>query len=491
MTFLKFLGCFAKSVLGFVSFLGGAVAVLVLGLPYSLGRGAVSHFVEEFNDTYEGRLEVDESHLLDLFGRQEVEQFELRDPEGRTIARGSVEASSILGSMRDGLELRVHVEEAKLVRGRGGVTNLERALTPRDQASFRGRSSDDSLIRIDGEAPDAEDLARLAYGLVREADVLVEVLEFEDLAVDEVPCVVEARDLSLSWSRRPAGSSKNGGDGSAAGHLGVSGRLASGRLDLRLALDDWGDEAGGPRWRSLEVELYGANSHAADPWLRRAGYRGSLEADLGPTLGNLRLDATNVDGARSFDVDVTGNGLLGKVQLHWAEDHSAFVAEGDDALSLRFDDDSRFARAVVPRLLPHVGELVPADGASSVLESRRFRFGRGEGSAWMEGELVLDLASLEFHPAAPFDELEELAEFEVWTIVDEPIPLAFEGGGVRFEVANEGEAGAWILHGSREFASRDLEAAVRLPGSLREDGEPTIVRLRVVNEQVSVAREED
>ncbi|MAE28427.1 MAG: hypothetical protein QF724_04585 [Planctomycetota bacterium] len=135
-------GCLLRGCLGLLAAsAGGSVALLVLG-PLLLGEYICAVFVDTFNDTYDGTLEVD-SYEMAMFGEQSLSGLRLYDPEGREVLSCAL---TFPGWLSIGLEGDNQLElegDVKLMVAANGESNLERALN--------GAISDNINVRLDNE----------------------------------------------------------------------------------------------------------------------------------------------------------------------------------------------------------------------------------------------------------------------------------------------------------------------------------------------------
>ena len=140
----RFLGCLVKGPLGCLAFLVGAVLVLVVLAPSTLGDLLTTHVAEEFNEAHAGTLEFGRSWFGSLYGDQEVKGIVLRDPDGAEVLNGTWSAPSLLSlftSEPDWQPGALQISGVNLERDATGVTNLERVFARRPPGDEAPRSS--------------------------------------------------------------------------------------------------------------------------------------------------------------------------------------------------------------------------------------------------------------------------------------------------------------------------------------------------------------
>lgn len=481
------MGCTARLVLGGGAFVGGALLVLVWGMPHSFGRSLATSLVEKFNDTFAGRLELWDSHVLDAFGPQEVRRFELRDPEGAVVATGAARANSLRGWVDEGVELQLMFDVVHLVRYSAGDTNLERALTLRDPGQRRHLDSirfgrHGSIVAQQGEPVTPASLLRVLYERVEALDLAATRLTFEDRSTDP-PSVFEADRVDATLRARPSGRS-----------LGVAGTFAGGALDLGAELGSWRAGEALPDWRAVTLTLDGAASEQLDPLFERATGLPGLATHVGPTLGRLRARFDEADGTTMGSLELAGHGVEAACAGVWSQ--GVLRSQPGERLRVAFADESRLAAWLVPKLLPFVESRVgQVDGARSTLLSEAFVAGPVSGP--LEARFTLQLGTRSFLPTTAFRAVPEFADLETWRVADEPVRLTLEGDRIHFQATCEGVLGKsaklerWLVHGSRSIDGRDLDAAVRLTAAQAQGDEPTTISVRVTGEGVDVERRSD
>ncbi|MCZ6596762.1 MAG: hypothetical protein O7B99_03915 [Planctomycetota bacterium] len=129
------LGCLVKTPLGCFSFLFGALVVVILFLPLTLGRMVGPQLEDWFNERHQGTLDFGEFRFS-WIGEQEIDQIILKDPEGFYVADVRVllpSMTDILGGLNDGSigPIRVTVD-GRVEVAEDGSSNLARALAPRE-----------------------------------------------------------------------------------------------------------------------------------------------------------------------------------------------------------------------------------------------------------------------------------------------------------------------------------------------------------------------
>jgi hypothetical protein len=126
--FARFVGCIAKGCLGCLAFGIGMLVVALLLLPHTLGRFVVDEVVDHMNSKIAGSIDVGESWVPMLYGTQEIERIELRDPDKRRVAVGTLRLPSAWNVGKEPAHLSV--ERLDLEVAEDGSLNLFRALAP-------------------------------------------------------------------------------------------------------------------------------------------------------------------------------------------------------------------------------------------------------------------------------------------------------------------------------------------------------------------------
>lgn len=139
------LGCLALGL--------GALVALAALLPSIVAEPARRWVESDFGERHHGTLSIARLELAWL-DEQRVGDAVLRDPDGAVVARGSAElpplADLLRGGLRDLGTVRLTLD-AELVADDAGVTNLDRALAPREAGAERRTD------RRDGEDRDDDD----------------------------------------------------------------------------------------------------------------------------------------------------------------------------------------------------------------------------------------------------------------------------------------------------------------------------------------------
>jgi len=137
------LGLATRTVLGCAAFSFGAIVALVLCLPWMLG-GPVRSVVESaFGEMYRGSLAVGDVDLS-WWSEQQIQDAVLYDPDRREVARVSAVLPSLLDLMSMEGPMKVAVTlDADLSADDAGITNLQRAIEPRDKTPKPVETDDD------------------------------------------------------------------------------------------------------------------------------------------------------------------------------------------------------------------------------------------------------------------------------------------------------------------------------------------------------------
>jgi len=132
----KALGCLVKGPLGCLAFVLGAFLVSATFMPLACGRALGETAEKKFGSAFAGTLEVGEVWAPAVFWRQSARGVVLRDPRGREVARGDLEAPPLLDILMDSSSvplLDLVLASAVVVFEPDGSTNLSRALSPIDR----------------------------------------------------------------------------------------------------------------------------------------------------------------------------------------------------------------------------------------------------------------------------------------------------------------------------------------------------------------------
>jgi hypothetical protein len=146
------LGCIAKTGLGCGSFALGALVVVLVLLPATIGSVLGAKVVSDFKRTHEGALEIGKTRFA-WFEPQIVDGLTLRDPDGAYVGTARLRMPSLADGFRAAqhrTSARIRVDlDADLKEDEGGVLNLERALALREPDGPRGNQSA-GTARIEG-----------------------------------------------------------------------------------------------------------------------------------------------------------------------------------------------------------------------------------------------------------------------------------------------------------------------------------------------------
>ncbi|MFN0008308.1 MAG: hypothetical protein ACKVXR_10395 [Planctomycetota bacterium] len=190
-------GCFGlatKTVLGCGAFSFGAIVVLVTCLPWLLGGPVRSSAESAFGELYHGTLTVGDVDLS-WWGEQQIKDAVLHDPEKREVARVTAVLPSLLDLMSMEGPMKVAVTlDAELSADEAGITNLQRAIEPRDKTPKPADPDDDE--------GDSDPLARLSR-LDLEVTLASRKLTWSDAETRKNGKPFEIRSLSGSLVLKP------------------------------------------------------------------------------------------------------------------------------------------------------------------------------------------------------------------------------------------------------------------------------------------------
>jgi hypothetical protein len=283
-----------------------ALLVVVALAPSMLGGFAARTVSSGFGEDFEGRLEIEELELS-WTSRQALRGARLLDPDGKEVARVSVDLPSLLDlATSGGAKLgKVSVRaSAELVADDAGVTNLDRALAPRPG---REPSEPDS-------EPSSTDLGELLRALELEFDVVVERLSWSDATTRAAGKPFAIDNLTLLVKAEPGQPLRVNVDGALTG-------LSSGALSAKLAVHDLfkGAELNPAARFEVDAALDSLPSALVDTLARQDGL---VAMALGPdfrvtangagtlTEGKLQLQVAGRDGKLEFRGELA-DGVLG------------------------------------------------------------------------------------------------------------------------------------------------------------------------------------
>ncbi|MBI5431502.1 MAG: hypothetical protein HZA52_01595 [Planctomycetes bacterium] len=386
--------------------LGALLVVLALAVfvfPSALANASRGFIESEFAKRFHGTVALGELELA-WNGPQTIRSVEVFDPEGKKVLATTIVAPS-LRQLLDRKQLgKARIElEADLVADDAGVTNLERALEPRDDAK---------------RAPDASD------GSSEPTDWRKTLAEL-DVEVELVSKRITWSDARTRAAGRPI----------ALANLAATAKLAHGeKVDLAFAAELVDDA---PRPLKLDATVlhpFAAPGAAEPPTLALtadlrelptglidglAGLGGTLTRVLGPQVSVTATgNGTATAGALEFALDAPRARIVGNVTLA----DGVLRGVGDQALSAEVEVDQGVLDAFVSPSLPPGLALERAAGPRVALK--------------VEG-LTVELAKL----------LDALARGE--DVV--ALALATSRGGVRAEL------GDWRVRD----AARGLDVGVR------------------------------
>lgn len=291
------------------------LAVFVALAPSMLGGFAARTVSSGFHEDFEGRLEI-EALELSWTGRQSVRAARLLDPEGREVARVSVDLPSLMNLATSGgaklgkISVRANAE---LVADDAGVTNLDRALAARP-----GREERDPQ---DSE-PSSTDLGELLRALELELDVVVERLSWSDATTRAAGSPFAIENLTLLVKAEPGQPLRADVNGALAG-------LSTGAVSAKVALHELfkGAEVNPAARFEVQAALDSLPSALVDTLARQDGL---VALALGPefrvtangagtlTEGKLQLEVAGRDGAVKFRGELF-DGVLGGREATYLE----------------------------------------------------------------------------------------------------------------------------------------------------------------------------
>lgn len=464
------LGCLGRGGCGCLAFWLGALGAGLLVLPSLAGRWAGGWIEEGFRRRHAGSIEVPRLRFF-WTERQRVEDARLFDPDGEPVARLSVEVPPLLESLElfaaldEGRtaslgEVRVEVD-ADLVLGEDGVTNLERALAPREpvpasegrrSVEIRGTEGESSPREKHQAWPPIEARCRIFSHRLRWSTPATRAAG-RDLVVRDLGGEVRlSPDARVRWELTGA----------------VEGE-SPGRLALTGGLDPAPDAPDGPPSRlHLEGTLEGLDAALADALLEGEG----LVAD---TLG----ESADAD----FSLDLNERGVLTlharlqapRVRLEFrgkVEDGVVRCRE-TDGLTLVSDLPPLLSQRVVGPLVPLLVELSKPAGAEPLrLEVRELSWDPGRGLAGLSARVHVEPGRVLARPLPGLaDALPALAprvaRFGEGVTGEEalvPIDFEIEGGVASYREVPLRIAGTPLLvSGTVALEGGEMALSVRVP----------------------------
>jgi len=326
---------------------------IVAVAPSFLGGFATNTAQQAFANRFRGSLAV-EGASLSWFGEQRVEKAVLRDPDGRDVARVSLtlpSLASLIGA-RNGSVGRVVVSvDADLVQDDAGVTNLQRAIAPREPETNEPEVPDpDTAAATDP----FEFLRRLDLELIVESKRLT----WSDAETRRLGIPFEVRDLSARVTAMPG----------APIDVRLDGRLVSeqpGALHASARVN-WADAASVAKnaWPlgkiDAQVEVEGFSTAMIDGV---AELRGNLKE----LLGNRFTLKASAKGATldAGDVSLTLNGERASLALSGRFEDGAFRSTTEPGLVATFPAPRGFLKQYVdPQLPPGTVLAIDADSGN-------------------------------------------------------------------------------------------------------------------------------
>ena len=344
-----------KTPLGWVGMLLALLGALVLAAPW-IAEGIAAQFASDwFAKRYRGQLSIEK---LDLGwrGPQTIEGIELADPDGARVARMSVRLPGMWSLAKSGGKRLGKIEalgEATLVADALGVTNLDRALEPRETAPVETEEEERAASKRSSESSgyDAElDLRMTRIGWADEntralgAPFTLENLGLSVMARPEQPLTARLR-ATLTGSAKGAVS-----------------------LDARIEHPFEPPSSSTPPRAEINASIEHLPVALVDALARQGG---RLQTLLGEEL-SLGLDAKGTLQQGSFELRL--DAPRGRVRA------SARVADGvlrseDEGIALELDVHQEFIDSLVRPLLESGASLArsaPPAGASPANGALRF-----------------------------------------------------------------------------------------------------------------------
>ena len=198
----RLLGCLVKGPLGCAAFAAGSLAMLVLFLPPTCGRYGQRELERAFDAHFEGSLDIDDAWFGSLYGEQRLRSLVLRDPDGLEILRADATAPSLrplftgdddpddsrASPRRAWGPIDVTIHNLNVVIDREGVTNVARALKPRERSTDVEITVSGRGVAFDQESRQGEAQSSLELGV----------------SVFPVDLTVERWTVARAWSRERA-----------------------------------------------------------------------------------------------------------------------------------------------------------------------------------------------------------------------------------------------------------------------------------------------
>lgn len=480
MPALQTLGCMFKVLSGLGAFVAGSGAVFLVGMPYTLGRRLSTDLETRFNDTFQGSLDLRRSHVLDAFSSQHIKHFVLRDPDGGTIAEGSLRGPGLVSLVESGVDLTAELQTLHILIDAEGQSNLARAfeLAPGTELNRR----DWIRIETDGRSVDER---RLLFDALERLDVEVEHLFIEDLS-GESPRFLEARDLTLGSNRDDSNPER------AAQRVGLSGHVAGGSLDLRVDGLSWSTDREALDFNELELDMEGNNCRTLDPWIARLFGAGVLPEGLGPTVGRVHAQvSTTSEDQKLVRVLIDDEGLDAELEGFLAQDLSAIDCS-DGRFHLELDPESPNAGQILPRFLPRIESVSwQTHDEPATVRARSLRLPLKGDVSLLKGELLVHAPGAVCRPMPELGMHAELVTLPAeWPLsAVEAHQITFEEGACSFEFVYQTQGGLWTVHGE-ESQLRPEFLSVHLTGDHSPTAEPKRVTI-IDAQEVRAARLEE
>lgn len=324
-----------KSALGCTAMAIGALIVLIAFAPALISRWVPSIAESWFSDTYHGELKIARAQLR-WTGEQLLEGVALFDPQGKQVASATVRAPGLLSLLRGGGKHigRVEIEAAAAIEADdAGVTDLDRALEPRDKPSEKL-----------GKPDERSSTARL-YELDLDLDVHVSELSWSDANTRALGLPISVKDLKAQVRATPGEALTIALNGALSGAV-ESARPAALKLEARVErlFEPWGSN--GPQRVHVDAEIIGLPTGLIDTL---AGMHGRLVDALGTSFA---LDA-KVDGnLAKGDVDARVEFPRGGLSMIGHVHDGVFESSDTEGLAGDIEPGARLIDSLLAQYLP-------------------------------------------------------------------------------------------------------------------------------------------
>jgi hypothetical protein len=180
-----------------------ALVLFVLAAPSFLGDAIGSAAASGFNGDHRGKLELGKLELA-WFARQKVSDARLLDPEGKEVARVSLDMPSLADLARSGgskVGVVKLVANANLVADDAGLSNLQRALEENDAA--KARTAKEAASKKTEKESKPTDIGALMRELDLALEISVPQLTWSDSHTRALGKPFELRDTVITLAAKP------------------------------------------------------------------------------------------------------------------------------------------------------------------------------------------------------------------------------------------------------------------------------------------------